>query len=52
MIFFFKPWSLRQFKYFCLSIEKMSEENWMETESCIMNSSFLKSFFKINGTEK
>jgi len=47
MLAFARPYSLRQFKIFCLKIDGMSKDEWDEQEKLIRCSETLRKFFKL-----
>ena len=42
-----KPYSLYQFKIFCLKIDGMSKSEWDEQEKLIRSSETFRKFFKL-----
>jgi hypothetical protein len=46
-LFFCRPYSLKQFKIYCLKIDGMSQSEWDEFETGVMNSPTLRKYFRI-----
>lgn len=47
-LFFCRPYSLKQFKIYCLKIDGVSQSEWNQIEEEIMSNEPLRKWFRIN----